>query len=1027
MAISSRFNFVSPGISIQEIDNSQLPAEPINSGPAIIGRLNQGPGLRPVKVNSRSEFVEIFGNPVAGGRGGDVWREGNQMGPTYAAYAAFAWLRSGVGPATVVRLLGADHTNATEPGQAGWDTELDHNIATSSNGGAYGLFLIPSGGGVGVDVLAAPAHSFENTDNTGSLAAIFYLNHAQGAAIVLSGNSPQSGSTQITQPITGTCALVSSVGPSMEFKMIIKDGGTAPDDAAVHTTNFNFDRNSDKYIRKVFNTNPVLNNPSVTDTTGLTPTGSAYYFLGETFVSWLDAGQDAYGNVGHTLAASGSTAGDTFAFIAPILSGTRNRADMRAGYVNGQTGWFFSQDLTTNHASYTCESMQRLFKFHGLDHGEWVQNNLKISITDIKLSTNQSDPYGTFTVELRRANDTDGSKSIVEKYTNCNLNPSSVNYVARKIGDRYMTYDDNTGLLREYGQFDNQSRYVRIEMHSDVEAGSTDATYLPFGVFGPPRFRGFVAQSGAVFPRDLNPSLDGDGSTLANNENVWVSGSANANSALQNNEGGRYLNTVPENQFLATAINAPGGPDLAGYTASFVYPGTRLRKSASQADVSDPRDTYFGLITTRTATGTTYDEDYPDYLRAMPEPDDLNIGFPSATNTWDVASGLEFQWVFSLDDITTGSSASEAFWSSGSRVRGTAMSQVHGSSSAILELGYDSFTSPFYGGFDGLDITEKEPFGNHVITAAATEASNYAYYSVRRAIKAVADPEVVDCNMIAAPGITNQKLTEFMISTAESRGDAMAVIDIEEVYTPKTESTQSYQNRVGNVDTAAKTLKNRNINSSYACTYYPWVQVRDSLNGAVLWVPPSVVALGTFGSSQAKSELWFAPAGFTRGGLSEGNAGLAVTGVTERLTKKDRDTLYAANINPIASFPNEGIVVFGQKTLQVTPSALDRINVRRLLIFLKKRISLIASRILFDQNVRATWQRFKSQVEPFLGSVKSRLGLTEFKVVLDETTTTPDLVDRNILYAKIFLKPARSIEFIAIDFVITRTGAAFED
>ena len=411
----------------------------------------------------------------------------------------------------------------------------------------------------------------------------------------------------------------------------------------------------------------------------------------------------------------------------------------------------------------------------------------------------------------------------------------------------------------------------------------------------------------------------------------------------------------------------------------------------------------------------------------MPEPDDLNIGFPSATNTWDAASGLEFQWVFSLDDITTGSSGAEAYWSSGARGRGVAMSQVHGSSSAILELGYNSFTSPFYGGFDGLDITEKEPFGNHVITAASTEASNYAYYSVRRAIKAVADPEVVDCNMIAAPGITNQKLTEFMISTAESRGDSMAVVDIQDVYTPKTESTESFANRVGSVDTAAKNLKNRNINSSYACTYYPWVQVRDSINGAMLWVPPSVVALGTFASSQAKSELWFAPAGFTRGGLSEGNAGLAVTGVTQRLTKKNRDTLYAANINPIASFPNEGIVVFGQKTLQVTPSALDRINVRRLLIFLKKRISFIASRILFDQNVRATWQRFKSQVEPFLGSVKSRLGLTEFKVVLDETTTTPDLVDRNILYAKIFLKPARSIEFIAIDFVITRTGAAFED
>ena len=146
-----------------------------------------------------------------------------------------------------------------------------------------------------------------------------------------------------------------------------------------------------------------------------------------------------------------------------------------------------------------------------------------------------------------------------------------------------------------------------------------------------------------------------------------------------------------------------------------------------------------------------------------------------------------------------------------------------------------------------------------------------------------------------------------------------------------------------------------------------------------------------------------------------------------RLTSKKRDELYLNNINPIAKFPSEGIVIFGQKTLQQTSSALDRINVRRLMIFVKKEISRIAAGVLFDQNVKTTWDRFAGEVEPFLAGIQSRFGLTEFKVVLDETTTTPDLIDRNILYAKIFLKPARSIEFIAVDFVITRTGAAFED
>ena len=178
---------------------------------------------------------------------------------------------------------------------------------------------------------------------------------------------------------------------------------------------------------------------------------------------------------------------------------------------------------------------------------------------------------------------------------------------------------------------------------------------------------------------------------------------------------------------------------------------------------------------------------------------------------------------------------------------------------------------------------------------------------------------------------------------------------------------------------------------------------------------------------QATQELWFAPAGFTRGGLSEGRGGIPVIGVTEKLSSKDRDTLYEANINPIAQFPAEGIVIFGQKTLQVTPSALDRINVRRMMIFVKREVSRIASTLLFDQNVDVTWSRFTGQVNPFLATVKSRLGLSDYRVILDKTTTTPDLVDRNIMYAKIFLKPARAIEFIAIDFTITDSGASFID
>ena len=282
-------------------------------------------------------------------------------------------------------------------------------------------------------------------------------------------------------------------------------------------------------------------------------------------------------------------------------------------------------------------------------------------------------------------------------------------------------------------------------------------------------------------------------------------------------------------------------------------------------------------------------------------------------------------------------------------------------------------------------------------------------------------------NIATIPGVTNAQLTTHLMNVCEDRGDALAVVDIESVYTAEAEGTESVTERKGTVSQAVTSLRARGLNSSYGCTFYPWVQIRDENSGRIFWVPPSVPMLGVFASSEAKSELWFAPAGFNRGGLSQGAAGLPVLSVSDRLSSKDRDKLYEANINPIASFPSNGIVVFGQKTLQTDQSALDRINVRRLTIFLKKQISRLATRVLFDQNVEATWNRFKALVEPFLSNTKARFGISEYRLILDDSTTTPDLVDQNILYAKIMVKPTRAIEFIAIDFVVASTGASFDD
>ena len=243
------------------------------------------------------------------------------------------------------------------------------------------------------------------------------------------------------------------------------------------------------------------------------------------------------------------------------------------------------------------------------------------------------------------------------------------------------------------------------------------------------------------------------------------------------------------------------------------------------------------------------------------------------------------------------------------------------------------------------------------------------------------------------------------------------------VYIPAHEEykTSKQARVVGNVNTTVSALRNRQIDSSYGATFFPWVQILDEPTGQLIWAPPSIAMMGVLASSERSTQVWFAPAGFNRGGLSDGAAGIPVTNVSQRLTSKERDSLYEARINPIASFPSSGIVVFGQKTLQERSSALDRINVRRLVIFLKKQISILSTQILFEQNVQATWNRFKGLVEPFLANVKTQFGISDYRLILDETTTTPDLVDQNILYAKIMVKPARAIEYIAIDFVVAST------
>ena len=936
------FKFVSPGVFINEIDNSFRPRTLDAIGPVVIGRSTKGLAMQPVTVQSYSDFVTQFGDTVPGNGGGDIYRNGNFQSPMYGTYAAKAFMNANVAPLTYIRLLGQQTSVGSAAGgdaAAGWQTSGSVAASAASNGGAYGLWVAPSG---------------SSAEVTATLAAIFYIDRGY---VQLSGTFFDGAGGTAT---TGAASHWITTDSDGLFTMEIYDESSALQDKI----KFDFDDSKETFARKRFSTNPQL----TTDAGDFYPSASAKnYWLGETFEQEL---RDGIG--GTDLTTSDSLVG----IVLAISDGTEAPSNMKGqASREAETGWFIGQDLA-DPAVFEPQDMQKLFRLIGRGHGEWLHKHAKVSIQNIRQSNTSTSDYGTFSVVIRDLYDSDNNVVVLERFDNLTLDPTSPDYIARRIGDSYMQWDSTERRLKQYGDYPNQSRYVYVDMNADVDAGATDATLLPFGYFGPPKYS------------DLS-NVSGSGAAFAS---TFVTGGL----------------AIPTG--LADVMGA--GSEV---TASLLFPEVRLRVSASDGGLPDVTDAYFGMMSTRTPSSTRGDISISDSHRL------LYGGYAAGAAGTD-----DYGYVFSLNDLTA--SSGNYYYLSGSRKAAAGAGRAEITETTIIDSGHNRFTVPFWGGFDGFDIKKPDPMYNIGIQGT-NEDSSYAYHTYRRAIDTVADPEFINMNLLSAPGLTNEGLTTHMIDVCEARGDAMALIDLPNVYIPSHERYYADRaDRIGTTPNAASTdLRNRRIDSSYGATFYPWVQTRDDNSGQLVWIPPTVAMMGVLASSERSSQVWFAPAGFNRGGLTDGAAGIPVTNVTERLTSKQRDILYESRINPIASFPNTGIVVFGQKTLQERPSALDRINVRRLVIYLKKNISILSSQILFEQNVQATWNRFKALIEPLLANTKTEFGITDYRLYLDKETTTPDLIDQNVVYAKIMVKPARAIEYIAIDFVIASTGASFDD
>ena len=323
------------------------------------------------------------------------------------------------------------------------------------------------------------------------------------------------------------------------------------------------------------------------------------------------------------------------------------------------------------------------------------------------------------------------------------------------------------------------------------------------------------------------------------------------------------------------------------------------------------------------------------------------------------------------------------------------------------------FVVPFQFGFDGQNPARRYKTGAEIVgsntmgfdCSSATASGSVAY---KRAINTISNPDEFDINLLATPGIVHglhSTVTNHAISKIESRADALYIMD-----------------SAGYSDTIQATIDTiKTLDTNYAATYYPWIKLVPRDTSRPIWVPPSVVLPGVISYTDRVAHEWFAPAGLNRGGLT------TVTEAKTRLTHAERDDLYENRINPIASFPGQGVVVFGQKTLQSKPSALDRINVRRLLIALRKFIASSSRYLVFEQNTQALRNRFLNIVNPYLEQVQSNSGLSAFRVVMDDSNNTPDVVDRNQLVGQIFIQPTRTAEFIVLDFVVQPTGATFPE
>ena len=1037
--------FRSPGFFDQEIDLSGVQVSSTGIPAGVIGTSEKGPAFVPVTVGSFADFQTKFGT-----------LDSKRFGP----YAVKQWLDNRTA-LTYVRLLGAGanetSTDISTTRSVGTVTNAGFQVtgSVSADGTKQGTqgtvqLIVAKHNAVAEETAGFPI--FTDNSSISDASAMFLV---RGVVLLATGTRMMAMDNTGSYSGLGAAFNVAKVGSissspltqTKYFKLVLSSTsgngwGYNENQSGIRILTASLDPSDSNYISKVLNTDPLK-------------------FQTEEHLLYLDFA------VEHDLAPVIS---DTVSTVA-VVSGSTITQEGSVPFIDlfGRYDTRYTTPKTTSFISQPFgQAEYDLFYFETLDDGAYANEKFKISIAGLKASTNEKQPFGLFEVQVRAFEDSDGNSAILERYPECSLDPTSDRYVARLIGDKKVRFDWDQETPEERrlvvtGKYPNVSQRVRIVMNTAVELGQVPQKSLPFG------FRGISALKTTDTLTDSTTALTGlGGETLG--------GSTLGRLALFQPPGTAVLSTtgsiIPPLPFrikvtkgaVAASPNFLGDPGSTERVNGNLYWGVKT----DSLPISSSNNSTLGVANSalKSNDGSGINPLVRTYTKfqGIEKMDSLVTGTAADffnDNKFTLARVALYNAATQLSDVTTQvtgtaiehmlqaayvrngrADPSTYVVTDGTRANRITMASLIATSSALFNrfTGFHKYTNIFYGGFDGVNILDEDQsffkdralssdtggkavaspnigLTNSVTSGNGRRNNNVA--SVRSAVDIITNPVTSKINLLAIPGIREAFVTDYAADAVKEYGLALYLMDPIEY---DKSSNRLYDDSAARSD-VSKTIdlfETRAIDNNYVATYFPDVTIVDDANNQVVQVPPSVAAMGALGFNDRTQQVWFAPAGFNRGSLD------FVTNVENRLSANDRDSLYDAKINPIATFPRSGFVIFGQKTLQVAQTALNRINTRRMLIDIKRRISNIASRLVFEQNNVETRAEFVAKSIQELTFVQARQGIDAFKVICDETNNPSSQIDQNRLVGSVQVVPTRAIEFISVDFIITNNGVSFE-